>query len=153
MIGVQTYSPEEVILTFGGHVVRGWDTITISRDKPSFRKVHGIRGKNTRVRVGNTAAEITLEVPQTSFINAVFEDIVRIDEQYGTGRIVLLIKDNLGTDIFSSQDAYLERPADLTYDTEISTRQWKIECLSSGTDQGVGWGVASFIGGLADRFL
>lgn len=148
MTGVQTYSPEEVVMTFGGYIVRGWDTIAISRDKPSFKTVHGIRGKNTRVRVGNTAAEITVDVPQTSFLNAVFEDIVRLDEEYGTGRIVLLIKDNLGTDIFQSQDAYIERPANLTFDTEISTRSWKINCLSTQGDKGVGWGVVSFIDSL-----
>lgn len=150
---IQTYSPEEVVMTFGGYIVRGWDTITIKRDKPSFRQINGIRGKNTRVRVGNTGAEISVEVPQTSPLNSVFEEILKIDEQYGTGRLVIMIKDKLGTDILTTPDAYIEGKADLVFDTEISSRQWVIRCLSTDTAQGVGWGARSFAESVLERIL
>lgn len=153
MNDIATYSPSEVSISFGGYLAKGWDTITIERDLPSFKKVMGIRGKNTRVRVGNTSATITMVIPQTSVLNTVFEQIVLQDEVTGNGRIVILIKDLLGNSVFQSDSAYIEKPAKTTYDTEISSRDWKIHCMKSGQDIGVSWGAMDLIRNVANSIF
>lgn len=144
-MSVQTYSPSKVVLTFGGYVASGWDTISIKRESPSFKVVRGIRGKNSRVRTNNTAASVTISVPQTSMLNAVLHQVVKKDEEFGTGKLEIMIKDTMGTEIFRSGEGFVEAPADTTYDTEITNREWTIHCLSSNYDNGEGWGVMSLI--------
>ena len=129
---VMTYSPSDVIITFGGYVLENWDSVSVKRSSPSFKIVKGIRGKNTRVRTQNTSAELTLTLPITSVANAVLGEIVYKDELYGTGRLSITIKDVQGFEVFYSSEAYVEKPADKEYGPEMSSRAWTIHCLSSG---------------------
>ncbi|MCK9530500.1 MAG: hypothetical protein M0R77_08065 [Gammaproteobacteria bacterium] len=139
---VREYSPSEVVMTFGGAIVEGWERLSIRRMHPSFRIVEGIRGKNTRVRIGNSAAEIDITLSQTSPTNLIFSQIVTLDEAYGTGRIEITLKDVLTGEVFQSTEAFLERPADKEFEAESSERVWKMYCLSSDMTMGSGgnWG-------------
>lgn len=139
----ETYSPSMVVLSFGGYTLKGWERISIRREAPVFRQVNGIRGKNTRIKVGNTAATVKIVVPQTSTLNPLLSELVRLDDQYGTGRISMVVKDLMGTEVFSSEDAYVENFAEMVFGDEISAREWTISCLSSETDNGEGWGAMS----------
>lgn len=131
MSEVVTYSPSEVALTFGGYSLEGWDSISVSRAMPSFRQVNGIRGKNSRVRLNNTAANIEVQLPQTSEANYIFQQLVVLDEQYGTGRLNLTLKDQQGVEVFFSSEAFVEGMSDREYSSDITARSWKISCLSS----------------------
>lgn len=130
---VQTYSPSDVIITFGGYVLENWDTVSVKRTTPSFKIIKGIRGKNTRVRSQNTSAEVTLTIPITSIGNTVLGEIVAQDELNGTGRLIMTIKDVQGFEVFSTAEAFVEKPADKEYGAEMSSRAWTIHCLSSQT--------------------
>lgn len=139
-------------MTFGGYRVEGWERISIRHLQPSFRLVEGIRGKNTRVRINNTAAEIEIALTQTSPTNNIFSQIVEADEQYGTGRIELTIKDVLTGESFQSTEAYLERPADKTFDADVTERVWKIVCLSSKSSMGTGGALGSLVDKISSFF-
>lgn len=152
MFDVREYSPSEVVMTFGGYRVEGWERISIRHLQPSFRLVEGIRGKNTRVRINNTAAEIEIALTQTSPTNNIFSQIVEVDEQYGTGRIELTIKDVLTGESFQSTEAYLERPADKTFDADVTERVWKIVCLSSKSSMGTGGALGSLVDRISSFF-
>ena len=145
MFDVREYSPSEVVMTFGGYRVEGWERIVIKRIHPSFRFVAGIRGQNTRVSLGNSAAEVEVILTQTSPTNSVFAQIVALDEQYGTGRIELTIKDVLSGEKFQSTQAYLESPAEQSFSSDISERSWKLVCLSSNSDMGTGGALGSLV--------
>lgn len=135
---VVTYSPSNTVLTFGGHVVRGWDSISISRVLPSFRNIQGIRGKNTRNRVGNTATTLKLVIPQTNILNSVLREIVTIDEATGNGRVAIMLRDNTGIELFQTNNAYFERPANLDFKEDVSPREWTIHCMDAGASQSSG---------------
>lgn len=152
MFDVREYSPSEVVMTFGGYRVEGWERISIRHLQPSFRLVEGIRGKNTRVRINNTAAEIEIALTQTSPTNNIFSQIVEVDEQYGTGRIELTIKDVLTGESFQSTEAYLERPADKTFDADVTERVWKMVCLSSKSSMGTGGALGSLVDRISSFF-
>jgi|SRR5690606_30697011 len=128
---VATYSASEVTITFGGYILQNWDKVNIRRTIPSFRQINGIRGKNSRVRTNNTAAEIQIDLPQTSDANYIFQKIVELDEQSGNARLSITIKDSLGSEVFSSDDSFVTGYADREYGSDISGRRWVISCMSS----------------------
>lgn len=140
---VQTYSPSEVVFTLAGTTISGWDNITIKRSSPSFKMVRGIRNRHTRVRNKDTSAVIEIGLVNTSSSNDLLTAIVEKDEQLGTGRIELMIKDTLGTFSFNSIEAYVAGYADMSFGEDVGTRTWIIECLSSSYSRGEGWGIAS----------
>lgn len=149
---VATYSPSDIILTFGGYTIAGWDRITITKTLPSFRQVNGIRGKNTRIRVNNSAATIEIDLVNTSDTNTVFTEIVKQDEMLGGARLVVTVKDLLGSEVFSTEEGYIEAPATRTYEAEAGIRSWKINCLSSGTGIGSGSPLGSLIDNVTRLF-
>lgn len=150
---VKTYSPSDIIITFGGYLVVGWDSIIITRTIPAFKQVNGIRGKNTRVRINNTAATVEINLVASSDTNAVFSEIVKQDELFGGARIVAMIKDPLGSELFSTEEGYLESPATKNYESESGNRTWRLNCLSSRTtDTGNGSPLGSLIDNVTSLF-
>lgn len=140
---VKTYSVEDVVLTFGGYVLTNWDSISIRQLHPDFKIVSGIRGKNTRIRTLNTAAEIVLTIPSLSDANTVMGEISELDRIYGTGRIVLTIKDISGMEVFSTEDAFITQVPERVYGIEVPVRTWVLNCMSSKTTQSDSAGIES----------
>lgn len=136
MSTVNTYTPADVSLAFGGYVLSGWNTINIKRNYPVFTPVDGIRGKNTRVRNRNTSATISFSCLQTGEANDLLSDIVRQDTELGTGRIALTLKDSSGSSIFSSSESYVAGYPDVVFSEGFEYRVWVIQCASSE-----GWNV------------
>lgn len=128
---VHTYAPDEVYLTFGGYIVEGWNSITLSKQVPTFTTIQGVRGKNTRVRNKNSHSNITVSCDMTSEVNAILSSIVSIDRSTGGACLNLSLIDGSGQEVFSSNEAYVQDDADRTYDNTISERVWTIECLTS----------------------
>jgi hypothetical protein len=133
MSKVFCYSPREVVLTFGGYTVAGWQSISVARSADVFKPVRGIRGKHTRVKNADTSCIITIPLLQTSISNDVFSRILELDTERGTGRIELTLSDLGGTSKFSSVEAYILGYPDVTFSDGFEYRQWKIFCQSTGT--------------------
>lgn len=128
---VQVYSPGDVVVTFGGYVLEEWESIEVQRVAEAFRMIRGIRGKNTRVRTNNTAADITITVPITSRANAVFSEIAQLDEATGNGRLEITIKDTSGFEVFTTTEGFVERQATVSYTKNSPDRTWVIHCMNS----------------------
>lgn len=128
---VNTYSPNDVTLAFGGYVLSGWNTINIKRVYDTFTPVDGIRGKNTRVRNRNTAAIINFSCLQTGEANDILSDIVTQDLTLGTGRISLTLKDGSGSSIFSSSEAYITGYPEVVFSDDFEYRVWTLRCSTS----------------------
>lgn len=128
---VNTYTPSDVILIFGGYRAEGWDRITISRSVEAFRPVKGIRGKHTRIRDLDTSATIVLSVMQTSPTNDYLSGILEEDFIQGTGRLEITLKDSSGESRFSSVEAYITGFPETTYAEDIEYRSWNIFCQTT----------------------
>lgn len=128
---VVTYSPSEVILTFGGYSVSGWDSISVTKPTKEFTVVKGIRGKNTRIRNRDSHATITLQCPQTSQVNQILTSVLFADEVTGNGRLEISLIDGSGNEVFTSSEAFVSGNADRSYSNSESDRVWTIECLVS----------------------
>lgn len=129
---VNTYSPKDVVLTIGGYQITGWQRITITR-ATSFYTIKGIRGKHTRVSNTDTSATISLGIIQSVQSNEVLSYIHDLDISEGTGRIGLLLKDNSGKSIFSSDEAYITSYPVVTYSGQFEDRPWTIFCQTTKT--------------------
>lgn len=130
---VNSYSPKDVVLTIGGYQLTGWQNITISRSVKSFITVRGIRGKHTRVASRDTSATISISLLQTMPGNEVLSTILSDDEEEGTARIALMLKDNSGNSVFSSNEAYLTGFPTTSYSGQFEYRNWELFCQSTGT--------------------
>lgn len=128
---VKTYAPDEVFLTFGGYTVEGWNSIILRKRIPEFKFIQGIKNKNTRVRNKNSHATIEITVDLTSDVNQIMSSIVSMDLSMGNAVLHLSLLDKSGSELFSSNEAYVTGEADRTYDSSLSDRRWIIECLNS----------------------
>lgn len=126
-----TYSPEEIDLIIAGYKVVGWNSIAVSRTTDSFTMVRGIRGKNTRTRSKDSSAVIFIDVQRTSPVNTAFSEVLRQDIMYGTGRLEVMIKDNLGQTLLTSNEAFIDKYPDDAFTVELNNRRWSISCLTT----------------------
>ncbi len=127
---VNTYSPNDIVLSIGTYIVTGWNNITVARTDVT-KMVRGIRGQNTRSVSLDSSCTIAVEVLQTSTTNDVFSEIVSQDRVKQTGRIELQLKDSSGRSVLNSNNAYISNFPDIVYGSEIGTRTWIIQCLDS----------------------
>jgi hypothetical protein len=127
---VNTYSPKDVILTIGGYQVTGWLRITITRPL-GFYTVKGTGGKHTRVRNKDTSATLSLGIIQSVQANEVLSYIHDVDLSEGTGRISLLLKDNSGKSVFSSDEAYITGYPVVTFSGQFEERPWNLFCQTT----------------------
>lgn len=130
-----TYIPSKVVLDISGYKVQGHVSISLSLDNPQFKTIKGIRGRNTRVRDKNTSGVLKVELLQTSITNDLFSEIVQQDLIYGTGRLVISLKDDSGSSLFFCDNAYIEGFPELGFRDAAGTRTWTINCLSIPLNQ------------------
>lgn len=130
-----TYNPSQVFLEVSGYRVQGHTNFSLVLDNQTFRTVRGLRGTNARVREKNTSGVLQVELLQTSPTNDLFSEIVQKDSLAGTGRLVVKLKDESGSSVFFSDNAYLEGFPALGFSGSAETRIWLINCLSIPLDQ------------------
>lgn len=128
---VNSYSPTDVTLAFGGYVLTGWNTINIQRVYAGMTAVDGINGKNTRVRNNNTAAVINFSCLQTGEANDILSQIHALDLQTGSARISLTLKDLSGSSIFTSSEAYILQYPEVVFSDSFEFRVWTLKCNTS----------------------
>lgn len=128
---VLTYVPENVVLLISGYQIEGWDSIRVSRNSPAFRQVRGIRQKNTRVRMKDTSATLTLEVPQSGLVNEVLSKCIEADIRTGNVRLEISLKESTGTSFFNTTTAYILGYPELSYRGTLTTNTWTLGCDES----------------------
>ena len=128
---VLTYVPSNVVLLISGVQIEGWNTIKITRNAPSFKQVRGIRGKNTRTRINDSSATITIDTPQTELINEVFSKCLEADEQTGNVRLDITLREITGTSFFNTTTGYVLGHPELTYSNSLANNTWSLSCDDS----------------------
>ncbi|HET8688016.1 MAG TPA: hypothetical protein VFM18_15380, partial [Methanosarcina sp.] len=68
---------------------------------------------------------------QTSMSNDILSQIVRLDRQMATGRLVITLKDLSGNSLIDSDEAYIETLPDAHFSKQLQDRPWKIVMLST----------------------
>ena len=128
---VLTYVPSNVALILSGSQIKGWNSITISRSDPVFKQIRGIRGKNTRTRIKNSSATITIETPQTELFNEVLSMVLEADSVNGTARLEISLMESTGSSFFTTNTAYISQWPELRYSGELGVNVWTLTCEDS----------------------
>lgn len=128
---VLTYVPSNVSLIFNGYQVKGWNSIVVSRNSPVFKQIQGIRGKNTRTRIKDTSAVLTIETPQTELLNEVLSMVLEADAVNGTARIEVSLMEVTGSSFFTTTTAYITAYPEIKYGAEMNTVVWTLACEES----------------------
>lgn len=128
---VYSYSAGEVSLVISGTQIAGFDTIQVVTNPELYYMVKGMNGQHTRVRSYDTAATIQITLPQTSFSNDVLSTFLQNDYRRPTGALEIQVKDNSGRYLFNSVSGFIRGYADATFEEDITTRVWVVDCLQS----------------------
>lgn len=129
-MGAKTYSPKKVSVTIAGLIATGYAEgtfIQIERAADTFTKVVGSDGEVGRVHSADHSGKITLTLQQTSEFNDVLSALQQADELTLSGKFPIAVKDNNGTSLYVSGDAWIMKPANSEYSNTMSTREWVIE--------------------------
>lgn len=123
-----TYNPEEVNVLVAGVVpIVGFATgtfISANKDEDSFKLVRTSDGQFTRVDNESDAWTITLTLHRGSVSNDFLTRIWNFDRLTKEGKLPLLIKDQSGSDLLFSTNAWIEKPPQMDQSDSVDTRVW-----------------------------
>lgn len=139
---MREYDPTQITVSFAGIVVEGYadgEFVRIERDTDDFQDVVGTDGEVSRARSSDLRATVTIILMQTSPSNALLSALRQadLDNPGGAGVGPLVIRDRLGTSIHRSDQAWIAKAPDVSYDRTPTPREWKIRCARlTGVDGG-----------------
>lgn len=132
MADINTFSPTDVYLSFGGYILKNWETISLKREVSLSRPIRGIRNKNTRIMHRNTASTISLVCAQTSPVHDILTQVLAADlDTSGNARLEISIIDRNGGFSFTSTEAFVVGYPEQRYSSSIEEYTWTIYCQSS----------------------
>lgn len=139
------YSPESVVVVLSKgeflHTVQGYADgtfLNVSRITPASELYVGSDLSAGRVKRRNKASTITLTLHQFSPSNAVLQALQRADEEDDSDRwvVAMTIKDNSGTTLFSSNQAFVATIPDTGLSSTTETRDWVFQAVSLSSNVG-----------------
>lgn len=127
---VWTYSPFEVTISCGSHIVVGVaedSFVTIEPNGDGITKKVGCYGDVVRAISPDSTYKIKITLLQSSKSNQFFSEQYDLDHDTGDGTFSLLIKDLRGGEIFSAAVAWVVNKPSLTRGKESNNREWEID--------------------------
>jgi hypothetical protein len=139
------YSPESVVVVLSKgdflHTIQGYADgtfLNISRITPASELYVGSDLSAGRVKRRNKASTIALTLHQFSPSNSVLQALQRADEEDDSDRwvVAMTIKDNSGTTLFSSNQAFIATIPDTSLSSTTETRDWTFQAVSLNSNVG-----------------
>lgn len=129
-MSVKTYNPADVLIVFAGVPITGiadGTFITVARDNPSWNKNIGSDGEGVRAKSNDKGGTITITLMQSSLSNDALSAIALVDEASGDGVGPFLMVDRSGRTLCGAETAWIQKPADVEFAREATTREWVLE--------------------------
>ena len=127
---VYTHSPEDVVVSINDYLLSGFASgtyINIKLNSENFKRVPGIRGKDSRIHTRDRSGSITFSLLQTAPDNDVLSAIVAFDEVNLTGLLNVVVKDSGGSTGLQFRECYITGFPSVNFSgDELSQRDWKI---------------------------
>lgn len=135
MAELMTYSPEDVVVLFGGvHKLSGYVNgtfINISKDSPSFTTKVTSSGMVSRVRTSNDVYTVAITLHSSSESNQVLSYALLLDEATKMGKFPFIVKDHLGSSLFFSPTSWIESRPSSDFSVGIEDREWMFKCVDA----------------------
>jgi hypothetical protein len=131
MAPLKTYNGSEVSVIIGTRPIKSLaesDAVKVERDTATFTDTVGIDGSVTRSKSSDRRGKITVKVQQTSTDNDYLSACALIDEKSAAGVMPIMIRDQNGTTLVFAEQAWIEKPADISFGKEAGEREWVFRC-------------------------
>lgn len=138
------YNPREVsIVVVGIPIDGGYGESEFLRVTPVgdwFTDVMGADGEVTRTDTSESRYDITLTLMQSNPANAILSAMITLDRvtPNGAGVAPTLIKDRLGTSLFTAPSSWITAPAEEVWSNSAQSRVWKIRAVAGNAPHVIG---------------
>lgn len=127
------YDANEVAIACGGVPIEGYadgQFLSITRTSDGFTTVVGTDGDVARSKTNDHRAVIEINLLQTSPSNLTFTALWTADRNApgGAGIFGFICTDLNGTSLYTAGNAWVQKPPDITFDREATSRTWVLEC-------------------------
>lgn len=133
MAGFQVYSPDQVIVTFGSIIIRGYanDTfVEVERDEDGFTKYTGALGDVARSKNLNLGGSLTITLMAVSPTNDDLHALALLDELDGDAYATLQVTDLSGNMFCNAEIAWIKKMPKIERAKESGTVQWVFDCAA-----------------------
>lgn len=131
---IKTYSPKEVVVACGTHIVSGYaddSFINIEPNGDGITKKVGCDGEIARSISPDNTYKVKITLLQNSDSNSFFSNIADYDRATGNGLFPVLIKDLRGGLLFATEAAWVIKKSPATRGKETNNREWEIDTASA----------------------
>ncbi len=126
-----TYDVAKITVSVNGVLIEGFaegSKVRCGRDVDTWQKNVGTDGTVARARNNDIGGKITISLQRTSLSNDVLSALANFDEVTGAGQAAVVVMDLLGTTLWKSADAWVTKPPEEEFATQITTREWIFDC-------------------------
>lgn len=127
---VKTYAANQILIALGSHSVSGLaddSFVGIESNGDGIMKKVGCDGEVVRAVSPDKTYKVKIALLQTSDTNSFLQNQYDMDMANGEGMFSILIKDLKGGLLFSSDSAWVTRPAARSYGKDSNNREWEID--------------------------
>lgn len=127
---MRTYSPKKVSVSFNGSILSGFmkgTFIEADQNEDSFTPDIGSDGEVARVASADESGTVKLTLQQMSASNDVLSAALRQDRLTNLGTGVLFIKDASGRTLLNLAEAWIRKPASVTFADGSTGREWTFD--------------------------
>src|SRR5574344_200375 len=111
-VGVKTFDPKMVVITFGNITLSGYAEgtfVRVNRSGDAFAKSKGAGGDVERINRNQGDFEVSVTLQQTSSTNTELSAILAADQVTNAGVMPLTVKDLLGQTMFFAPQAWIRK--------------------------------------------
>ena len=127
------YDPKEVQVIVGGNPITGYADgtfVVVDFDEQSWNKATGADGHVGRAKSNNFGGTITITLMATSNGNDILSALWNRDRRDNGGVVNILVKDALGTTIWSAAQAWIQKLPEQSFSKDIEEREWVFDCAN-----------------------
>ena len=132
-MALASYSPEDVVCLIGGVIpISGFvdgTFISIRKASQTYETVVTADGRISRTQVENPLYTVNLTLSSVAQDNEILTALSFLDRKTSRGKVPLLIKDHMGTSMFYASLAWLEGVPEVSYGTDVNSRDWVFSCI------------------------
>ncbi len=127
---LKQYDPAKVLCTFGAIILGGYaedSMISVERSTDTWTKKPGVDGEVTRVRSRDRSGRATVNLMQSSAVNALLSAQLKIDEATGNGVFPFLLKHLDTLTVIVAAKGWIVKPPVAAYGKDVGPREWLID--------------------------
>jgi hypothetical protein len=130
MSGQKTFDISKVALIVGGFPIE-FETLEVETPE-GFSKRVGTQGEVAWSKINDDTAQVTITTLQTAASNLILDQLYEADRNSPGGITYnIMIKDILGTTLFSCTYGRLIKKPALRFSGDIEEREWLFDCSQS----------------------